>query len=81
MDKTKQDKLEKAGWSVGNTEDFIKEDDLALLCRELLDILAVKEESDSGREFRPTTISSCRCMTVKRLNEIFKEMKEIIKYD
>ena len=48
---------------------------VSALVRELLAILETVEESDDGREFHPTTISSCRCMTAKRLDEIFTELK------
>lgn len=38
-----------------------------------------KEESDSGREFSPTTIRSCRIADTMKLEKIFKGMKAIIK--
>jgi len=55
----------------------MKDKRLAELMIELTEILEIKEESDSGREFHPTTISSCRCMTNERLGEIFKEVREL----
>ena len=47
------------------------------LCQELIGYLEAMEESDSGRQFHPTTISSCRCMVAARLGEIIPEMKSI----
>jgi hypothetical protein len=54
------------------------EEKLQNLVKEFFLILDTVEESDSGKEFHPVYISSCRVMTTKRLNEIFKEMKEIV---
>jgi len=51
------------------------------LVREFFSILDTVEESDSGKEFHPVYIGSCRVLTTKRLNEIFNEMKEIIGYE
>lgn len=53
---------------------------LHVLVKEFFEILDVVEESDNGRNFSPVYISSCRCLTTKRLGEIFTEMKEIINY-
>ena len=39
--------------------------------------LDVVEESDSGREFHPITISCCRCMKVEPLNILLKRMREL----
>jgi hypothetical protein len=35
------------------------------------------EESDSGREFHPITISCCRCMKIEPLNILLKRMREL----
>jgi hypothetical protein len=35
------------------------------------------EESDSGREFHPITISCCRCMKVEPLDNLLKRMREL----
>lgn len=51
------------------------------LVKEFLDILETKEKSDSGKEFHPTAIRSCRHMAIKRIGEIIVEMKRIINYD
>lgn len=48
---------------------------VSALVRELLAILDAVEETDEGREFHPTTIQTCRCMTGKRLDEIFTQLK------
>ena len=49
------------------------------LVKEFLDILDVVEESDSGVTFHPVFISSCRCMTTKKVNDILTRLKEIVK--
>ena len=51
------------------------------LLKEFFQILDTVEESESGREFHPVYISSCRVMTTKRLSEIFSEIKKIINYN
>ena len=35
------------------------------------------EESDSGREFHPITISCCRCMKVEPLDKLLIRMREL----
>ena len=35
------------------------------------------EESDSGREFHPITISCCRCMKIELLNKLMDRMREL----
>ena len=35
------------------------------------------EESDSGREFHPITISCCRCMRLEPLNVLLTRMREL----
>jgi len=52
---------------------------LNALVKEFFAILDEVEESDSGREFHPVYISSCRVMKTQRISEIFKAMKELIK--
>ena len=49
------------------------------LVKEFFDILDEVETSDSGNDFHPVYVSSCRVMKTKRLDEIFKEMKELTK--
>ena len=47
------------------------------LCQEFIGYLETVEESDSGGQFHPTTIQSCRCMVVARMGEIIPEIKSI----
>ena len=51
------------------------------LLTEFFQILETVEESDNGTVFHPVYISSCRVMKSKRLDEIFKKIKELIDYD
>ena len=51
---------------------------VSALARELLAILGTVEETDDGREFHPTTVQSCRCMTGRRLDEIFTQLKAAV---
>jgi len=62
-----------------NSEDNAQKTDsrLAELCRELFKMLDSCEVSDSGREFYPTEIHSCRAMHCARLDEILPEMREL----
>ncbi len=39
------------------------------------EILETIEESDSGREFHPTTINSCRVMVTEELKDVLRIMK------
>jgi len=59
--------------------DTVIDEDLQLrsLCRELTGYLNEVEISDNGTEFYPTTIQSCRCMTLERIGEILSEIKSI----
>ncbi len=43
--------------------------------RELVRLLTLEEESDSGRRFHPTTISSCRCMDLDKIEKILEKYK------
>ena len=47
------------------------------LVREMLQIYNRVEVSDDGREFNPTTVSSCRVMDSERLREIFLRMDRL----
>ena len=51
------------------------------LLTEFFQILNTVEETDSGREFHPVYISSCRVMKTKRVIEIISEIKDIINYN
>lgn len=52
-------------------------DQLAELFLELMRVLETREVSDNGTEFSPTTIQSCRCLTVERLVVIMPAMKAL----
>lgn len=52
--------------------------ELKLLVKRFFDILDVKEESDSGREFSPVFISCCRVLLGEELNKILSRMKELL---
>ena len=54
---------------------------LKLLVRELLAILNTVEISDNGNEFHPTTISSCRVITLQRIQHILSELDAISSKD
>jgi len=47
-------------------------------CKRLVDILDTRECSDSGREFAPTYITSCRVLHTMELTDIIKRMREIL---
>lgn len=36
------------------------------------------EESDSGREFRPNVISSCRCLDAPKIGKILMDMRTLV---
>ena len=44
------------------------------------DYLDIVEESDEGRLFHPIQVSCCRVMKLEPLNELLRQMKEIV-YD
>ena len=50
---------------------------LAQLVLDLFSILEITEESDSGREFHPTTIQSCRIQHQLKLEKLLPEIKRI----
>jgi len=49
-----------------------------VLVRELFVLLERTEETDEGRVFRPNKISSCRAMDAEKLEEVLKELKNIL---
>ena len=51
---------------------------LTSLWHQLLFILEITEESDSGNEFRPNYISSCRAVDGDRMQKILEEAKQIV---
>jgi hypothetical protein len=56
-----------------------KEEKLNNLWKEFIDLLEITEECDSGGEFRPNYIGSCRALDGQRMNQIIKEAKKEIK--
>ena len=52
-------------------------DELKECVREFFSYLDTVEESDSGREFHPVTISCCRTMMMEPLSLVLKRMKEL----
>lgn len=55
-----------------------KADKLHSLWKEFIDLLEITEESDSGNEFRPNYINSCRALDGERMSQIIKEAKKEI---
>ena len=51
---------------------------LTSLWHQLLFLLEITEESDSGNEFRPNRISSCRAVDGERIQKILEEAKQLI---
>lgn len=45
--------------------------------RELIRLLEIEEESDSGSVFRPNKVSSCRVMDGMQINQCLKVLKEL----
>ena len=56
-------------------------DDLKDLVRRMFAILDIEEESDSGKVFNPTYISSCRSHDADQLDVILERMKAIVQYE
>jgi hypothetical protein len=48
------------------------------LWKEFITLMEITEESDSGYEFNPNKISSCRAIDGKRLNVILNEVRQIV---
>jgi hypothetical protein len=42
---------------------------------ELVNLLTIEETSDSGRNFHPNTINSCRCMDGEKIDFILNKYK------
>lgn len=57
---------------------FSEENDTLEKCvQSFLEILDYTEESDSGRNFHPTTIGSCRVWEGAKLKMLFKKFREL----
>lgn len=50
--------------------------DLRVLVKEFLSYLDYTEETDSGREFHPITIGSCRILMSRPLDMCLKKLRE-----
>jgi len=59
--------------------EYIMDDELKQLVKEFFRILDIVEETDEGREFRPTNIYSSRALDGAKLNTVLSKMKEIVK--
>ena len=51
------------------------------LVDEFLMLLSITETSDSGTDFKPNRISSCRVLDGIRMNTLLAEMKDIVSND
>jgi hypothetical protein len=49
-----------------------------VLVRELFVLLDRTEETDDGRVFRPNRISSCRALDAEKLEQVLKELKNVL---
>jgi len=49
-----------------------------VLVRELFVLLDRTEETDEGRVFRPNKISSCRALDAEKLEQVLKELKNVL---
>ena len=49
-----------------------------VLVRELFRLLDITEQTDEGRVFHPNRISSCRAMDAEKLNQVLKELKNVL---
>ena len=49
-----------------------------VLVRELFRLLDITEETDDGRVFRPNKISSCRAMDAEKLNQVLRDLKNVL---
>jgi len=49
-----------------------------VLVRELFRLLDITEQTDEGRVFRPNRISSCRALDAEKLEQVLKELKNVL---
>ena len=49
-----------------------------VLVRELFRLLDITEQTDEGRYFRPNRITSCRAMDAEKLEQVLKELKNVL---
>ena len=53
----------------------VQRDRLADLVKQFISILDITEESDSGRLFHPTNITSCRAGDLQKIGELVEELR------
>ena len=53
--------------------------DIKLLVGQLIDILEQEETSDSGTDFHPTILRSCRVEHTIKLNEIMPKITQLVR--
>ena len=68
------------GWDGFKESSEGKEMTLEEAVEEFLSILSIKEESDSGKVFKPNRISSCRVMDSSRMQELLEVMEEKVNF-
>jgi hypothetical protein len=49
-----------------------------VLVRELFVLLDKTEETDEGRVFRPNRISSCRALDAEKLEQVLRDLKNVL---
>ena len=49
-----------------------------VLVRELFRLLDKTEQTDEGRYFKPNRITSCRVMDAEKLEQVLKELKNVL---
>ena len=49
-----------------------------VLVRELFRLLDITEQTDEGRYFKPNRIYSSRAMDAEKLNQVLKELKNVL---
>ncbi len=52
--------------------------ELAVAVGQLIKLFEIMEESDSGHEFHPNTIRSCRVVDSQKIIELIKEIKMLL---
>jgi len=51
---------------------------LTTLWQQFISIMNIVEESDSGKEFRPNRIQSCRVLDAQKMSDIIEEAKQLV---
>jgi hypothetical protein len=55
-----------------------EEKSLKDLVKQFISILDITEESDSGRSFHPTQITSCRTMDLQKIGDLIEDMRKAV---